>query len=59
MQGIEIGIQKGMEQGMEKGREEVAKNLLLQGLDISIIESATGLSRKHLVKLQKSIRTTH
>ncbi|MHC0448648.1 MAG: Rpn family recombination-promoting nuclease/putative transposase [Candidatus Lariskella arthropodorum] len=73
MQGIEIGIQRGLEKGIEKGmekgrlegiekgrlaeREAVAKNLLLQGLDISIIESATGLSRKDLAKLQKSIRT--
>lgn len=59
MQGIEIGIQRGMEKGIEKGREEVAKNLLLQGLEVSIIENATGLSRKDLAKLQKNIRTTH
>lgn len=63
MQGIEIGIQKGRLEGIEKGRlaerEEVAKNLLLQGLDISIIENATGLSRKDLAKLQKNIRITH
>ncbi|MHC0449549.1 MAG: Rpn family recombination-promoting nuclease/putative transposase [Candidatus Lariskella arthropodorum] len=59
IQGIEIGIQRGIEKGRLAEREEVAKNLLLQGLDISVIESATGLSRKDLAKLQKSIRTTH
>lgn len=66
-QGIEIGIKRGMEKGIEKGRlegtekgrEEVAKNLLLQGLDISIIENATGLSSNSFAKLQTNIRTTH
>lgn len=50
---------QGAEKGNLEGKEEVARNLLVQGLDIRIIENATGLSRKDLAKLQKNIKTTH
>ncbi len=51
-EGIEIGKEKGREEGIEIGREEgrldekkqIAKKLLLNGLDVNEIASITGLS---------------
>ena len=52
-EGLEKGLEKGREEGLEKGREEgreegkrergleMAKSLLLQGVDISIIMTTT------------------
>jgi predicted transposase YdaD len=54
----EQGFIQGIEKGRLEGREEVARNLLLQGLVISVIESAPGLSRDDLATLQKSIKIT-
>ncbi|MHC0448886.1 MAG: hypothetical protein ACRY3E_02170 [Candidatus Lariskella arthropodorum] len=45
------------ENGMLVEREEVARNLLLQGLDISVIENATGLSKENLAAIQKNIKS--
>ena len=54
--GIEIGIGKGREEGREEGRgegiEKVAKNLLKQGIEISIIATATGLTEDEISKLK-------
>ena len=40
-----MGIQEGIEKGIEKGKLEVAKKLLINGVDINIIELSTGLRR--------------
>ena len=62
-QGIEKGIKQGLEQGIEQGKIEglkegaieIAKNLLKQGIDISIIVKATNLSKEYIEELQKEI----
>ena len=38
--------------GKEEGIEKTAKNLLKLNVDISIIEQATGLSKKEILKLK-------
>ena len=43
-QGIEQGIEKGIEQGIEKRNIEIAKNMLKEKIEISLISKMTGLS---------------
>ena len=54
--GIEQGIEQGIEKGIEKGRQEtqreVARNLLTCGVDVEMIEKATGLSKEEIEKLR-------
>ena len=49
---IHKGLERGLKQGLEKGRLEstlrVAKNLLKQGLDSTMIAKATGLSKAQI-----------
>ena len=48
------GMEKGIEQGIEQGRKErdiqMAKTLLLEGIDIEIISKTTGLSKEEIRK---------
>ena len=48
---IEEARQSGMKQGMKQEKLEIAKNLLEQNVDISIIMSATGLTKEEIEKL--------
>ncbi len=48
----EEAFEEGMEKGMEKGKAEVAKNLLEQGLDMTVIINATGLTKEEIAKLK-------
>ena len=58
-EGLAEGRAEGLVKGREEGREEgernsvskIAKNLLAQGLPLTVIESATGLSVAELQKL--------
>ena len=50
-QGISQGIKQGINQGMKQEKIEIAKNLLEQNVDISIIMSATGLTKEEIEKL--------
>jgi predicted transposase/invertase (TIGR01784 family) len=45
------GMEKGMEKGMERRNIEIAKNMLAQGLDSSLIAQVTGLSLDTIKKL--------
>ena len=51
----ELELQEAREKGKEEGKKEekiaIAKNLLMQGLDINLIVSATGLTIKEIKKL--------
>ena len=53
---LERGLAKGKAEGKAEGKVEekieIAKNLITQGLDISLISSATGLSRLEIENLQ-------
>jgi len=51
--GRKKGIEQGIEQGMEKGIEKVARNLLNQGVAVSVISQGTGLSVEDIEKLIK------
>ena len=52
-EGINIGINQGISQGMKQEKIEIAKNLLEQNVDISIIMSATGLTKEEIEKLSE------
>lgn len=53
--GMEKGIKKGMEKGMERGKSqtafEIAKNMLKENIDITVIEKITGLSKDKIIGL--------
>jgi predicted transposase/invertase (TIGR01784 family) len=42
------GMQQGMQAGISKEKHDIAKNLHAMGLDATIIEQATGLSREEI-----------
>jgi predicted transposase/invertase (TIGR01784 family) len=43
-------FKRGVEKGIEKGRIEMAKTLLLEGVDTEIISKTTGLSSEEIKK---------
>ena len=47
-----LGEKKGKEEGRKDEKIQTAKNLLKINVDISIIEQATGLSKKEILKLK-------
>src|SRR5690606_16930464 len=53
---LDTSYEEGMEKGVEKGKFErsieIAKELLASGVDMDIIISATGLSRKQIERLK-------
>ena len=49
------GIEEGIEQGKEERNIEIAINLIEQGIDLSIIATATGLTIEELTELKKQI----
>ena len=59
--GIEKGIAKGRREGIQEGRQEgklegikkVAKNLLKEGAEISLVVKTTGLSKSEVEKLKR------
>ena len=48
---LKRGIAKGIEQGRKEEKIEMAKALLLKGVDIEIISETTGLSKEEIRKL--------
>lgn len=58
-EGVKQGVKKGIEEGIVKGKEsqtiEIAKNMLKENLDISLIEKTTGLSKMKILSLPKEM----
>jgi predicted transposase/invertase (TIGR01784 family) len=52
-EGLRIGMEKGIEKGIEKGKLDVAKNMLDNGMDISLISKYTGISELELKNISK------
>jgi predicted transposase YdaD len=54
-EGLQEGLQKGKAEGLQEGETkkaiEIAKKMLLQGLDLALIQSVTGLSEEEIKKL--------
>ena len=55
MVAFEAGKQEGLEQGIEQGIEKTASNLLLEGLDVSLVAKTTGLSMEKIEQLQSKL----
>lgn len=51
--GLEKGIEKGLEKGIEKSKAEIARNMILKGIDADTVAEITGLSMGEILKLQK------
>ena len=58
--GILKGREQGLEQGLEQGRiaekEEVTRKMLIAGSDVNFIQTMTGLSKNHILKLKDKIK---
>ncbi len=54
--GLEQGIEQGLEQGSQNKQIEIAKNMLKENMDISIISRITGLDVDILKKLSLEIK---
>ena len=60
--GMKKGVQKGMQEGMQNGKQEgrqaereaVARRMLSNGLDMTIISLSTGLTSEEVTKLADS-----
>ena len=46
------GIRKGLERGTEQSKNEIAKNMLKENMDISLISKLTGLSNEQINNLK-------
>ncbi len=59
-EGREVGLKEGIEKGIEKGiyedKKQVAKNMLMRGLDEKFVSEVTGLSEKEVRKIKKEIK---
>ena len=55
-QGLKQGLQQGIEQGIEQGEqqtaERIARAMLANGLDLSLVAKLTGLAPEYLARLQ-------
>ena len=47
---------EGKKEGKKEGKEETAKELIKRGVDIDIIEGATGLSKEELKKMASIVQ---
>jgi len=45
---LEEGELKGIEKGIEKGKIETARNMRLEGIEVSVIVKVTGLTQEQL-----------
>ena len=50
--GMERGMERGLEKGIEKGKLEMAKKLLIAGVDINLIADSSGLSVEEIKKIK-------
>jgi hypothetical protein len=48
------GLEEGMERGMERGKIETARNALVEGLSIPVIQRLTGLDTRTIQALSTS-----
>jgi predicted transposase/invertase (TIGR01784 family) len=53
-EGIKKGKREGIQEGKREGKLETARELLKKGVDINIIASATGFSKKEIEELAKT-----
>ena len=51
-QGLEQGLQQGIEQGEQQTAERIARAMLANGLDLSLVAKLTGLAPDYLARLQ-------
>ena len=54
--GMELGMEKGMKKGMAKGMNQkaldIARNMLVDGVDINLIMKYSGLTQEQIEKLK-------
>ena len=62
-EGVEIGLEQGLEQGRKQGLKQgekkalvkIAKNMILEGMDLAKVCKMTELSREQVEKLRNEL----
>jgi predicted transposase/invertase (TIGR01784 family) len=52
---LEEGLKKGKEEGLKEGKLDVAKTMLMEGMDISLIVKLTRLPEEEILKLKEEL----
>lgn len=52
--GVEEGLEKGIEKGAELRNREIARQLIQEGVDESVIAKTCGLSMEQIAALKKA-----
>ena len=55
-QGMQQGMQQGVRQGLQLASEGIARDMILNGFDLKIIEKITKLPHEIILKLTKDIQ---
>jgi hypothetical protein len=53
----EEGVERGREEGREEGREQVAKNALLEGVPVELVQKITGLDGETIRGIASTLGT--
>ena len=54
-EGIQKGLQEGLQEGIQKGKFEVAKQLLIEGVDITFVAKITDIPQEKLKVLNEEV----
>lgn len=55
IQKLKEGVKKGLKEGKKERDREIARNLLLQGVDTKIIEASTGLTKQWIGRIKNEL----
>ena len=51
-EGMEKGMKKGMEKGMNQKALDIARNMLVDGVDINLIKKYSGITQEQIEKIR-------
>lgn len=52
-EGREEGLQEGRQEGRQEEKIEIARNLVMEGVDVSVIQKVTNLSKEEIESLKE------
>jgi len=54
-EGIKEGMKEGIKKGIKEGKREIAKKMLMEGLDPKLIIKITGLTETEVLELKSEL----
>jgi len=55
-EGKREGIREGIKKGIKEGKREIAKKMLMEGLDLKLIIKITGLTESEVLELKNELK---